>query len=78
MTVKEITKKLNKKYGAKLAWKADEYAEYKARVESARIETIWSLISSFKRWAILTNEEEDHIDKIINDLYDYIDYLQGE
>ena len=69
------TKKLKKKYGSKLAWNEAEYIKYKEQVESARIEAIMSLISDFNNWSILSEEEEDQLDNIIQDLKNYLNLL---
>lgn len=76
--VNEISEKLNKKYGSKLAWNAEEYVKYKYHVESARISAVYNLIGDFEDWAALTAEEEDHLYKIIKVLSDYLNYLEGE
>ena len=47
--VNEISEKLNKKYGSKLAWNAEEYEEYKEQVKTARIGAVWGLISDFDK-----------------------------
>ena len=73
--VKEVVEKLNKKYGSKIAWNADEYVKYKYHVESARISAIYNLIGDFEDWVALTEEEEKHLNKIIKDLNDYLEYL---
>ena len=73
--VKELSEKLNKKYGSKIAWNAAEYVKYKEQVESARIEAIIDLISEFNNWSKLSEEEEDNIDKIIKDLKNYLKLL---
>lgn len=72
--VKELSEKLNKKYGSKIAWNADEYVEYIRDVRSARIEYLYRLINEFNDWAILS-EEEDHLDKIKKDLKNYLKLL---
>ena len=68
-------KKLKKKYGSKLAWNEEEYIKYKDQVESARIEAIMGLISEFNNWSILSKEEEDQLDKIVEDLKNYLNLL---
>lgn len=73
--VKDLSKKLNQKYKSKLAWNAAEYIKYKEQVESARIEAIMGLISEFNNWSILSEEEEDNINKIIKDLKNYLKLL---
>lgn len=73
--VKELSEKLNKRHKSKLAWNADEYIKYKEQVESARIEAIMGLISEFNNWSILSEEEENNINKIIKDLKNYLKLL---
>lgn len=73
--VKDVAEKLNKKYGSKIAWNAAEYIKYKENVESARIDAIYSLISEFNNWSTLSDEEEKHLDKIIEDLKNYVNLL---
>ena len=73
--VKELSEKLKKKYKSKLPLNEAEYIKYKEQVESARIEAIRSLISEFNNWSILSEEEEDHIEKIIKDLKNYLKLL---
>ena len=73
--VKDLSEKLNKRYKSKLAWNADEYIKYKEQVESARIEAIMGLISEFNNWTILSEEEENNINKIIKDLKNYLKLL---
>ena len=73
--VKELSEKLNKKYGTKLAWNADEYVEYIDWVKSARIEYLYRLINEFNDWAILSEEEGNQLDKIIKDLKNYLKLL---
>ena len=68
--------KLKNKYGSKLAWNEAEYIKYKDRVESARIDAVLGLISEFNNWSILSKEEEDQVDKIIEDLKNYLEYLE--
>ena len=67
--------KLKKKYGSKLAWNEEEYIKYKDQVGSARIEAIMGLISEFNNWSILSKEEENQLDKIIEDLKNYLNLL---
>lgn len=73
--VKDVAEKLNKKYGSKIAWNAAEYIKYKEQVDSARIDAIYSLISEFNNWSVLSDEEEDHLDKIKKDLKNYLKLL---
>lgn len=73
--VKDVVEKVNKKYGSKIAWNADEYAKYKYHVEMARINQVYSLIGDLEDWVVLTDEEGKHLNKIIKDLNDYLEYL---
>lgn len=73
--VKDVAEKLNKKYGSKIAWNAAEYIKYKESVESARIDAIYSLISEFNNWSVLSEEEGNQLDKIIEDLENYVNLL---
>ena len=73
--VKELSEKLNKKYGSKIAWNAAEYVKYKEQVESARIDAINGLISEFNNWSTLSNEEEDQLYNLIQDLKNYVNLL---
>ena len=73
--VKDVTEKLNKKYGSKMAWNAAEYIKYKQQVESARIEAVSGLISEFNNWSIVSDEEEDQLYNLIQDLKDYVKLL---
>ncbi len=73
--VKDVVEKLNKKYGSKIAWNAAEYIKYKEQVESARIEAINGLISEFNNWSTLSNEEEDQLYDLIQDLKNYVNLL---
>ena len=73
--VKDVAEKLNKKYGSKIAWNAAEYIKYNENVESARIDAIYSLISEFNNWSTLSEEEENHLNKIIKDLKNYLKLL---
>ena len=73
--VKDVAEKLNKKYGSKIAWNAAEYIKYKENVELARIDAIYSLISEFNNWSTLSEEEENHLNKIIKDLKNYLKLL---
>lgn len=73
--VKDVTEKVNKKYDSKIAWKADEYVEYIERVRSARIDAIYSLISEFNNWSVLSEEEGNQLGKIIEDLENYVNLL---
>lgn len=69
------TKKLKKKYGSNLAWNEEDYIKYKDQVKSARIEAIRGLISDFNNWSILSKEEGNQLDKIIENLKDYLNLL---
>ena len=73
--VKESSEKLNKKYGSKLAWNEAEYVKYKEQVESARIDAINGLISEFNNWSVVSDEEEDQLYNLIQDLKDYVNLL---
>ena len=73
--VKDVAEKLNKKYGSKIAWNAAEYIKYKEQVDSARIDAINGLISEFNNWSTLSDEEEDQLYNLIQDLKDYVNLL---
>lgn len=73
--VKDVVEKLNKKYGSKIAWNAAEYIKYKQQVESARIEAVNGLISEFNNWSVLSDEEEDQLYNLIQDLKSYVNLL---
>lgn len=73
--VKDVAEKLNKKYGSKIAWNAAEYIKYKEQVDSARIDAINGLISEFNNWSTLSNEEEDQLYNLIQDLKNYVNLL---
>ena len=73
--VKELSEKLNKKYGSKIAWNAAEYVKYKEQVDSARIDAINGLISEFNNWSTLPDEEEDQLYDLIQDLKNYVNLL---
>ena len=73
--VKDVAEKLNKKYGSKMAWNAAEYIKYKQQVESARIDAINGLISEFNNWSTLSDEEEDQLYNLIQDLKNYVNLL---
>ena len=73
--VKDVAEKLNKKYGSKIAWNAAEYIKYKEQVESARIDAINGLISEFNNWSTLSDEEEDQLYNLIQDLKNYVNLL---
>ena len=73
--VKDVAEKLNKKYGSKIAWNAADYVEYIDRVKSARIDAINGLISEFNNWSTLSDEEEDQLYNLIQDLKNYVNLL---
>ena len=73
--VNEVTEKLNKKYGSKIAWNAADYIKYKEQVDSARIDAIRGLISEFNNWSTLSDEEEDQLYNLIQDLKNYVNLL---
>ena len=73
--VKELSEKLNRRHKSKLAWNAAEYVKYKEQVESARIDVILGLMSEFNNWSILSEEEGNQLDKIIEDLENYVKLL---
>ena len=75
MSVKKVQEKLNKEYGSKIAWNAAEYVKYKEQVESARIDAINGLISEFNNWSVVSDEEEDQLYNLIQDLKDYVNLL---
>lgn len=75
MAVKELPGKLNYKYISKIAWNGAGYIKYKEQVESARIDTIYSLITEFNNWSTLSEEEKNNLDKIIKDLENYLKLL---
>lgn len=49
--------------------------EYIERVKSARIDAINGLISEFNNWSTLSDEEEDQLYNLIQDLKDYVNLL---
>lgn len=73
--VKDVAEKLNKKYGSKIAWNAADYIKYKQQVESARIDAINGLISEFNNWSTLSDEEDDQLYDLIQDLKNYVNLL---
>ena len=75
MSVKDLSEKLNNKYDSKIAWNAAEYVKYKEQVESARIDAINGLISEFNNWSTLSDEEEDQLYNLIQDLKNYVNLL---
>ena len=74
--VNEIKEKLKNKYGSKIDWNEAEYIKYKEQVKTARIEAIWGLISDFDKWLVLSKKEKKYLDKIIEDLENYLVYLE--
>ena len=73
--VKDVAEKLNKKYGLKIAWNAADYIKYKQQVDSARIDAINGLISEFNNWSTLSDEEDDQLYDLIQDLKNYVNLL---
>ena len=73
--VKDLVEKLNKKYGLKIAWNAADYIKYKEQVDSARIDAINGLISEFNNWSTVSDEEEDQLYNLIQDLKNYVNLL---
>ena len=73
--VKELSEKLKKKYKSKLPLNEAEYIKYKEQVESARIDAINGLISEFNNWSTLSDEEEDQLYNLIQDLKNYVNLL---
>lgn len=49
--------------------------EYIERVKSARIDAINGLISEFNNWSTLSDEEEDQLYNLIQDLKNYVNLL---
>ena len=49
--------------------------EYIERVKSARIEHINGLISEFNNWSTLSDEKEDQLYNLIQDLKNYVNLL---
>ena len=60
---------------SKLALNDAEYIKYKEQVESARIDAVNGLISEFNNWSTLSDEEEDQLYNLIQDLKDYVNLL---
>ena len=77
MTVKEKSEELNKKYG-KICWTGEDYLQYRRRVTSARINAVYSEIAKYNSWLLFTAEEEEKINKIIESLSEYLNYLEEE
>ena len=78
MLVKTLSEKLDKKNKSKLSLKEAEYIKYKEQVESARIEAVLGFISDFDKWLILSKTEKKYLNKIIEDLENYLEYLERE
>ena len=60
---------------SKLTLNDSEYIKYKEQVESARIDAINGLISEFNNWSTLSDEEEDQVYNLIQDLKNYVNLL---
>ena len=60
---------------SKLPLNDAEYIKYKEQVESARIEAVLGLISEFNNWSTLSDEEEDQLYSLIQDLKNYVNLL---
>ena len=60
---------------SKLTLNDAEYIKYKEQVESARIDAINGLISEFNNWSTLSDEEEDQLYGLIQDLKNYVKLL---
>ena len=76
MAVKDLSEeKLKKKYKSKIPLNEAEYIKYKEQVESARIDAINGLISEFNNWSTLSDEEEDQLYNLIQDLKNYLKLL---
>ena len=78
MEAKNLEEKLNKRNKSKNARNEAEYIKYKEQVKTARIEAIWSLISDFDKWLTLSKKEKKYLNKIIEDLENYLIYLEEE
>ena len=68
-------KDLSEKYKSKLPLNEAEYIKYKEQVESARIDAINGLISEFNSWSTVSDEEEDQLYDLIQDLKNYVNLL---
>ena len=68
-------KDLSEKYKSKLPLNDAEYIKYKEQVESARIDAVNGLISEFNNWSTLSDEEEDQLYNLIQDLKNYVNLL---
>ena len=75
METKDLEKNLNKRNKSQKAWNEEDYIKYKEQVESARIEHINGLISEFNNWSTLSDEEEDQLYGLIQDLKNYVNLL---
>ena len=76
MLVKDLSEeKLNKRNESKNEWNEEDYIKYKEQVESARIDAINGLISEFNNWSTLSDEEEDQLYDLIQDLKNYVKLL---
>ena len=75
METKDLEKKLNKRNKSQKAWNEEEYIKYKEQVDSARIDAINGLISEFNNWSTLSDEEEDQLYNLIQDLKNYVNLL---
>ena len=73
--VKDLEEKLKNKYKSKLPLNDAEYIKYKEQVESARIEAVRGLISEFNNWSVVSDEEEDQLYNLIQDLKNYVNLL---
>ena len=78
MLVKTLSEKLDKRNKSKLSLKEAEYIKYKEQVESARIGAVLGFISEFNKWFILSKTEKKYLHKIIEDLENYLEYLERE
>ena len=75
METKNLEEKLNQRHESKSALNEAEYIKYKEQVESARIDAINGLISEFNNWSVVSDEEEDQLYNLIQDLKDYVNLL---
>ena len=53
----------------------EEFMKYKDLVRTTRIDAIYNLISEFNSWSRLSEEEGNQLDKIIEDLKNYVNLL---
>ena len=51
------------------------HEEIEKSIIEARIDRIDALEAEFENWAYFTDEEKKHLDRIINALYKYDNYL---